>query len=177
MAVGHGHSNGTQRLGASEEEHIALPIVQSSSRGVSDLFQSCFLIVTLFYTDAHSSHTHTHLTDAQLSSNPCCSTLTQLSPTQEERTKVWSRVLRNIWWDMQDVCLKIMRRRRWGDAAVYVTHMMMHLLLDLSSSPGWFCTMLTNNHAFFSFYKSISRGPIYFLKVLIKFHLSNFIQY
>lgn len=69
--------------------------------GVSELLSYCH---SFLYGCFCSSHTHTHLTDAQLSSNPCCSALTQLSPTQEERTKVWRCVLWNIWWDMQDVC-------------------------------------------------------------------------
>lgn len=163
MAVGHGHSDGTQRLGASEEDNNSshrAELFTWGFLGVSELLSYCH---SFLYGCFCSSHTHTHLTDAQLSSNPCCSALTQRSPTQEERTKVWRCVLWNIWWDLQDVGLQIMMRRRWGDAAVHVTHMMMRLLLDLSSSPGWFSTMLTNDHAFF-FVKSISTGPIFFFK-------------
>lgn len=136
--------------------------------GLHRCFRVAFLLSLFLYGCFCSSHTHTHPTDAQLISNPCCAALTQLSPTQEERTKVWRCMLWNIWWDLQDVCLQIMMRRRWGDAAVYVTHMMMHLLLDLSSSPGWFCTRWS---CIFFFLQRYFKRPDIFLKVLIKFHL------
>lgn len=98
MAVGHGHSDGTQRLGASEEEDItALPMVQSSSRGASLVFQSFFLIVTLFIWMLLQL-THPHTPDrctAQLKSMLLRSDSAQ-SDTRRKEQSVKMRVMKHL---------------------------------------------------------------------------------
>lgn len=119
--------DGTERLGAKS----ALPIMQSWPHVALEMLECCFIVATLskIYGSFCNSHLRTLLRDAQLrSAGQRRSALTQLSPTQEERTEVWRSVLWNTQWDLQDVCPRIMMHRHWGDAGC-LTHVTTHSCL------------------------------------------------
>lgn len=128
MAAGHGHkrrgwSDSTERLRASKEEKItALPIVHYTSHpfacsflDVLGLLSYCHFFIWMLFQPTHiwRMHSSALLVKATL--------LTQLRPTQEERTEVWRIVLWNSRWDLQDVCLKIMMHRRGGRACTLMS--------------------------------------------------------